>query len=536
MRENSERARPEKKRRTERSPSMAEESDDRDLFCLLPDDCLAHILIFLPSPKDRCTCAAVSKRWLLLLAQLAGKDSGTARAPPRFLHGTKATDIRLAAMAVGSTHRGPPTEIHIGASTVSDLGLTAISPACYSLNTLSLWNCPFISDQGLIAIAKNSPKLSYLRLDKCPLITDRSLRAISEFCPSLERITLLNCPRFTNPGFISLFSSLPKLAKIRISGTAIGDGSLAAVAARAKRFPLGFLSLSLCNSSGFSPTGFKLLAMAGNLRSLELRSCKEVDDAFFFFFSGQAFPKLRSLVLSKAKITDQALSRLSKAATELETLELDQCHEVTSEGLMAAIGNLSLSLKSLSLVDCNAVGRAVEGETDTCRRLLLRSVAIKRCARVCDEFLLSLGRKVARLKRVELVGLAGVSDRGFAGLIAAARWGGLRSVELSQCSGISDRSVAAVVHVGAGSLRRLALDGCDGVTDYGLRLVRLFCLGLVELDLSRCGRITDQSLRGLEEMALQGNLSGLSLKNCKGLSAAAVAAIGRALWWCDLIS
>ena len=94
-------------------------------------------------------------------------------------------------------------------------------------------------------------------------------------------------------------------------------------------------------------------------------------------------------------------------------------------------------------------------------------------------------------------------------------------------------------------------------TDRGLRLIGHFCRGLVELHLSGaaaaqglpwkdsrlqvlslegCGKITDKSLRRLEEMAVQGGLAGLNLKRCGGLTAAAVSAVRENLWWCDLIA
>ncbi|CAA7403705.1 unnamed protein product [Spirodela intermedia] len=597
----------------------------QDLIGNLPDECISHVFSFLPSHSDRCSCAAVSRRWLLLQAlQATPAAAGDDGAATRRFHSHKANDARLAAMAVGSCWRRAPTEIFIRASSmeapgvsslmaVTDLGLAIISHACPSLRSLSLWNCVLIGDEGLAAVAggcpelekldvSNAPKLgdggliavaagcrrlSMLRLEMCPGVGDGALRAFAEFSLNLESIAIGSCPLVGDAGFVSVFSSsLPKLSKVRIVDAAVGDGALAAIGDRGERTALGFLSLSLDNVWGFTHLGFRRLAMAATLRSLELRSCRGLTDACFFATGGEsaaaarreaAFVGLRNLTLRRSSLTDGGLVRLSETAEKLESLELEKCHEVTTEGLMAAVRSWSRSLRALSLVKCNGVGGAPLGGRGMVpgRCPLLRSLTINGCPRVGDEFLSSLGRELVRPKRMALVGLCSVTDGGFVSLMAAMqRRDGLRSVDLSGCRRITDWSVAALVSGASEALKRLALEGCDGVTDRSLRLIGLLCPALVELDLSRCKRIgdggvagllassstaaagpscrsgsrlevlslegcsgiTDESLGSLEEMALRGNLAGLNLKHCGGLSAAAVDSVRRTLWWCDLIS
>ena len=518
--------RPAKKRKIQCFDSLSEERNSPDLISSLPDDCLSYIFTFLSSPRDRCSCAVVSKRFLalqaLLVPFLAGVCSGRKTETPRRFLCRKANDARLAAMAIGSTRSGSPSEIHIQPFSlqssfsmgVSDRGLSFVSLSCKNLESLTLWNCAQVSDKGLAFVARFCQQLNKLDISNVPKISDSGLIDISKACKKLSEVRVKMCPL-------------------------VGDGAVRVFA-----------------------------EYSTELKTLAIKNCPLVGTS-----ASVCFPSsLSNLSLTGSFLPDRGLVAISQNVTNLESLELEKCHGVSSEGLMTALSNLSPSLRALSLVKCNGVGRTIkEGENSApgnCHSL--QSLTINGCPRVCDEFLYSLGKRLVGVKSISLVDLTEISDIGFVFLLVAMRRrDALRSVDLSGCKKVTDWSIAAAVSAAGDSLRCLKLDGCDGVTDRGLRLIGHYCRGLVELHLSGCGKIgdggvaellagaaavplkdcrlqvlslegcgkiTDESLRRLEEMALKGGLAGLNLKYCGRLSAGAVAAVRDNLWWCDLIA
>lgn len=152
---------------------------------VLPDECLFEIFRRLPGGQARSASACVSKRWLMLLSGVRNSEickrknaqskvnessndvdmiSGNEDLEiesnghlTRCLEGKKATDIRLAAIAVGTSSRGGLGKLSIRGSNstcrVTNDGLTAIAHGCPSLRALSLWNVPSIGDEGMFEIA-----------------------------------------------------------------------------------------------------------------------------------------------------------------------------------------------------------------------------------------------------------------------------------------------------------------------------------------------------------------------------------------------
>lgn len=178
----------------------------------------------------------------------------------RSLEGKKATDIRLAAIAVGTLSCGGLVKLLIrGGSSicrVTDKGLSAIARACPSLRVFSLWNVPFVGDEGLfemakechslekldlcqcplisrkglIAVAKNSPNLTSLEIESCPNIGNETLQELGRCCPKLQCVTIKDCPLVGDLGIAGLMSSAScVLAKLKLQALNITDFSLAVI-------------------------------------------------------------------------------------------------------------------------------------------------------------------------------------------------------------------------------------------------------------------------------------------------------------------
>lgn len=200
----------------------------------------------------------------------------------RCLEGKKATDVRLAAVAVGTNGRGGLGKLIRGTSStrgVTNIGISAIARGCPSLRALSLWNlssigddgvveiakeccllkkldlshCPFVSNKGLIAIAENCRDLISLNIESCPKIGNEGLEAIGRCCPRLQSISIKDCPLVGDHGVASLVSSASSvLSKIKLQGLNITDFSLAVIG----HFGLAVTSLFLGSLRNASEKGF----------------------------------------------------------------------------------------------------------------------------------------------------------------------------------------------------------------------------------------------------------------------------------------
>ena len=221
------------------------EQDKKPSIEVLPDECLFEIFRRLDGGKEKSSCACVSKRWLMLLSSIRkaeichelpvsndvdmvtgdeDQDLESDGYLSRCLEGKKATDIRLAAIAVGTSSRGGLGKLSIRGSNslrgVTNLGLSSIAHGCPSLKALTLWNVPYIGDDGLSEIAKGCNLLEKLDLCQCPTISNKALIAIAENCPNLTSLNIESCSKIGNEGLEAIGRLCPKLHSVSKIGRA----------------------------------------------------------------------------------------------------------------------------------------------------------------------------------------------------------------------------------------------------------------------------------------------------------------------------
>lgn len=168
---------------------------------VLLDECLSEIFKRLPSGKEISVCACVSKRWLTVLSNIAFKSNLRAEGKlhlERSLVGTEATNVRLAAIAIGTSSFGGLTKLSIWANNfyrgVTDAGIKVIARGCPALKDLSLWDVSSVGDEGLSEIAHRCHLLERLALFQCPTITDTSLFEIAKGCTRMTLLSIDSCP------------------------------------------------------------------------------------------------------------------------------------------------------------------------------------------------------------------------------------------------------------------------------------------------------------------------------------------------------
>lgn len=579
---------------------------------VLPDECLFEIFRRLPGDEARSVSACVSKRWLMLLSSLRSSEICTNKNAKggsdhvgaisgeedmefendgcltRSLEGKKATDIRLAAIAVGTLSCGGLVKLLIrGGSSicrVTDKGLSAIARACPSLRVLSLWNvpfvgdeglfemakechslekldlcqCPLISSKGLIAVAKNSPNLTSLEIESCPNIGNETLQELGRCCPKLQCVTIKDCPLVGDLGIAGLMSSAScVLAKLKLQALNITDFSLAVIGHYGK----ALASLVLSGLQRVSERGFWVMGKAQGLEklaSLTISSCRGTTDLSLESI-GKGCRNLKHLWLRKCCfLSDGGLLGFAKATGSLESLQLEECNRITQLGILDTLSNCQSKLKSLAVIKCMGI-KDVSLETPLlfpCESL--RSLSIRSCPGFGNASLAKVGKLCPQLHQLDLTGLCGITDSGLLPLVESCE-AGLVKVNLSGCLNLTDEVVSALVRLHGGTLQVLDLNGCGKVTDASLVAVADNCLVLNDLDLSKCS-ISDSGVAALscaEQLKLQilslsgcfkisgksilslkklgKHLVGLNLVSCNSISNSAMELLVRSLWRCDIV-
>ncbi|KAF2318054.1 hypothetical protein GH714_041386 [Hevea brasiliensis] len=514
---------------------------------VLPDECLFEIFRL----AERETTVPVSDDVEMVSCAENG-ETGNNGYLTRSLEGKKATDMRLAAISVGTSGHGGLGKLVIRGSNsvrgVTNLGLSAIAHGCPSLRALSLWdvpsvgdeglfevakechslekldlcNCPSISNKGLIAIAENCPNLIALNIESCPKIGNEGLQAIGKFCPKLQSISIKDCPLVGDHGVSSLLSSSTSvLTKVKLQALNITDFSLAVIGHYGK----AVTNLVLSNLHHVSEKGFWVMGNAQGLQKLL---------SLTIFLSGN--------------------NRWS-----LESLQLEECNRVTQSGIVGAVSNCGKKLKALSLVKCMGIRDLASGMLGSSPCSSLRSLSIRNCPGFGSASLALVGKLCPQLQHVDLSGLCAITDSGLLPLLESCE-AGLVKVNLSGCMSLTDKVVSALARLHGGTLEFLNLDGCRKITDASLMSIAENCLFLSDLDLSKCAvtdsgiavlSSTDQlnlqvlSLSGCSEVSnksfpflkkLGRTLVGLNLQNCSSISSSTIELLVESLWRCDILS
>jgi EIN3-binding F-box protein len=463
----------------------------------------------------------------------------------RCLEGKRATDVRLAAISVGTASRGGLGKLSIrgnaSTSKLTSLGLKAISRGCPSLGALSLWNlssvddeglceiatgchslqkldlcrCPTITDEGLTAIAMNCPNLTSVTIESCPNIGNESLKALGRNCPNLKCITVKNCPLVGDHGVAGLFSSAGHtITKANLQGLDISDVPLAVIG----HYGSAVTDLTLGGLHKVNERGFWVMGKGQGLRklkSLAITSCQGVSDIVLETM-GKGCPDLKQFILQKCPlVSDNGVVSFAKAAPSLERLQLEECHGITQCGVFNILANCGKKLKAVALANCLGVRDVDFGFPLTSICHSLRSLTICNCPGIGNALLGMFARLCPNLTHVKLIGLQGITDSGILPLVQGSE-AGLAEVNLSGCVNLTDIVVTEITKLHGETLEILNLDGCRYITDLSLMGIARNCSVLSELDVSKC-RVTDFGIAFLAE-ARQLSLQILSLAGCSSVS------------------
>ncbi|CAM6096718.1 unnamed protein product [Calypogeia fissa] len=177
-----------------------------------------------------------------------------------------------------------------------------------------------------------------------------------------------------------------------------------------------------------------------------------------------------------------ALEEILRRYTEVESIDLSYCLEVSDDALD---------------VVANVAGHR------------LKSISLAKISQFSDVGLVRLLSKCPSLRELDLSYCSYITDNGIVGVTALKN---LEVLKLENCRNITDAGLGAIA-AGCKVLRHLSLRWCLGVTDMGISLLSMNCKQLETLDLS----YTEVTAKGLESITELESLKNLLLMSCNSV-------------------
>ena len=199
--------------------------------------------------------------------------------------------------------------------------------------------------------------------------------------------------------------------------------------------------------------------------------------------------------------TDETMEKAFSTArefTELESLNLNYCSNLTEQGVCFALNKMP-NLKRLSLRGCRGIHFCFENVKEcvktSCRNLEVLSIA--GCKQMDVEDLTGVLEGMKNLVELDLEDCDHIHDECLQ-CIATSGLNQLRVLNLSFCVSIFDQGLEAI----AGSLPNLStllLRSVDNITSLGVSAILQQCSKLKKLDLAHCDWLLDG---GIEDMVI----------------------------------
>ncbi len=250
-----------------------------------------------------------------------------------------------------------------------------------------------------------------------------------------------------------------------------------------------------------------LVTSASDLRTLNLVGCKNLTDNGIKLLS--SLTKLKNLHLSDCnQVTDAGLKHLA-SLTQLESLKLIKCRQLTNEGLKEYLTSLAqLQILHLDLEGCPSLPGEITGEIiKHLTALPLHTLSFNGClGRVTDEDLKPLS-SLAKLQVLHLESCYGLSGEGLKFITALP----LKELNLTRC-GLSGSNLTHLASLTL--LETLDLSHSIGLTDDDLQPLASLAQ-LRDLRLTNGSNFTDKAI---EKLTCCTRLHSLNLDGCYRLT------------------
>ncbi|KAI9089560.1 hypothetical protein K1719_029165 [Acacia pycnantha] len=258
---------------------------------------------------------------------------------------------------------------------VSDELLCSMADADLPLSKFILRKCSAYTYAGISCLLAKCQSVQYLDLQNANL-TDQDMRELSLLLRNLTFINLSLSSKLTNSTFLTLTRNCPVLSEIRMERTTLGTEGLEEDCLNDFIVHSQVKNLYLGRNFNLKDQDVKrFVSMCPNLELLDINTCWNITKGVFEalrdcpkithlsisecaavtgFEIGFELPKLEVMNLSHSRIDDEALSTVSKTCCGLTHLELQNCFNVTSNGVRCVVGKCS-RLREINLKHCNKV-------------------------------------------------------------------------------------------------------------------------------------------------------------------------------------
>lgn len=488
----------------------------------LPDECLFEILRRLAGKQDRGAAACVSRRWLMLLSTIRSCDIVSSSAPVAAPEPT----TTAAGCRLPDLNEDPATVQEDDVPSVPELarcleGKDATDARLAAAAITAGAQLTKLSVRSSAAVA-------------CPL-TDAGLRAVARCCPSLRALAVWDAPFIGDEGLAEVAEGCPLLEKLDLSHCPmVSDKGIAAVAERCPN--LKCVSLESCPRVG--DAGLAALGRGCfKLDSVNVSGCPLVGDqgVCSLVSSTRVSSSLTKLKLENLGITDVSLGALGYYGREVASLVLGGLQKVGEKGFWV-MGNAGGMRKVTSFSVSGCPGLTDLGlEAVVKSSAGMRQLSLRKCSGLSDRGLKSAAGAVSYLEGLRLEDCIGVTLPGVLG--ALEKCCRIKTLYVSKCSGIKETNInsssnnnvsSAMAGTLSCSLQVLSLRNCRGLNNACMAALGRFCPRLQHLDLRGLPDVTDAGVLKLLEHCTPGSSGGLVkavLSGCPGITDAAVSSI-----------
>ncbi|XP_052817875.1 F-box/LRR-repeat protein 2-like [Mya arenaria] len=411
-------------------------------------------------------------------------------------------------------------------------------------------------------------------------LTDATFNRIMTVCENVEKVSLMSAPivfsselfkptsfRFANSSVLTFRNMMDFvitqqcLRSLNLSRTQIEDSNLKELVSTPE---LQLQELILVGCRNISDEGISSVCKyQTRLSLLDIKECPDLTNSSLMTISA-CLGQLKHLNMHKCKqVSDKAVSTMTKLE-EMQTLDLSECHLVSSKGLIAGLcgDSISLCLTSLNVSCTEADDSFVE---KACKNLpALTYLDLSSCFKVTDVSVHAISKSLKHLRYLRLAFCHEVTDLGLLGIcsgldnkdsqiykdgyehnmnvrkyqstvifkkpeksptgpkngdpegktfaikpLALSNLAGLRHLDLSACKKLSDTSLKQVLKFP--ELHFLGLGNLKELSDDGLVKIVYQNPSIEELDLTQCKNISDFAMDAVTK-----HLQRLKLLNVMG--------------------
>ncbi|XP_050897992.1 uncharacterized protein LOC127104892 [Lathyrus oleraceus] len=235
-----------------------------------------------------------------------------------------------------------------------------IKPSVVVENIMDAWNAKAQRrlDAWFLQVCKNSEFFEDIVMSNRSQLTHHGIASAIRERPTLKSLSIswMSSNDDISSHFINSLVSLKDLACLDLSYSLISDDLLSSIATGGiplKKLVLQYSRgysyvLNLSNCTNISEEGiFHVLRRCCKIRLLNLASCLQVK------LHGMNFevPQLKVLNLSNTNVDDETLCVVSKNCSGLLQLILQNCDDITKEGIKHVLNNCT-QLREINLMYC----------------------------------------------------------------------------------------------------------------------------------------------------------------------------------------